>query len=447
MIIFAFVNGTLCEIVSRKIRGSIETPPPELTRRDLALPSLGSVRKALCVIGMRRSGKSSFLHQCRADLLRDGRPPESLLFFDFEDERLGDLTVADLALIPDLHARLYPRTVAGPVTFFFDEIQRIPDWERFARRLHDSGRIELFLSGSSARLLSREIATAMRGRSWELVVHPFSFPEFLRHHGVPCPGRPEVPTEAEAALMDHHFLDWLQRGGFPEVQPLGPPESGSLLQSYVDSVMLRDVIERHRVTSVVVLRQLIRRLLSAPCARFSVAKFHADLKSRQIASSRDTLHELLAHLEDAFLVSAVPIATDSEKQRQLNPRKIYPADTGLIAAYDRSPRANLGHLLESAVFTELQRRRMEVAWVHTPRGFEVDFLARDPLGGEFLLQACADPDDPATLAREVRALEDAATVFPRARKLLLIAHSRLPKPAVPAGIEVLTTWQWMMEPH
>ena len=203
----------------------------------------------------------------------------------------------------------------------------------------------------------------------------------LRHHGVPRPAHPEVPTEAEAAVMDHHFLAWLQRGGFPEAQSLGPPEARSLLQSYVDSVMLRDVIERHRVASVVVLRQLVRRLLSAPCGRFSVAKFHADLKSRQIASSRDTLHELLAHLEDAFLVTAVPIATDSEKQRQINPRKIYPVDTGLIAAYDRSPRANLGHLLESAVFIELQRRRMEVAWVHTPRGFEVDFLARDPRGG------------------------------------------------------------------
>jgi predicted AAA+ superfamily ATPase len=102
-------------------------------------------------------------------------------------------------------------------------------------------------------------------------------------------------------------------------------------------------------------------------------------------------------------------------------------------------------LLESAVFTELQRRRMEVAWIHTPGGFEVDFLARDPFGGECLVQACADPDDPVTLARDLRALEDAATVFPRARKLLLIAHSRLPKPAVPSGIEALTTWQWMME--
>jgi len=439
------MDGALSEIISRKIRSSVETTPPELTRRDLSLPALGSVRKAFCVIGMRRSGKSTFLHQCRADLLRAGRSPESLLYFDFEDERLGDLAVSDLGLIPDLHARLYPQTVDGPVTYFFDEIQRVPEWERFARRLHDSGRAELFLSGSSARLLSREIATAMRGRSWELVLHPFSFAEFLRHHNVPRPGRTDVPTEAEAARMDHHFLEWLRRGGFPEVQSLTPQDARPLLQSYVDSVMLRDVIERHRVTSVVVLRQLLRRLLSAPCGRFSVAKFHADLKSRQIASSRDTLHELLAHLEDAFLVHAVPIATDSEKQRQLNPRKIYPVDTGLIAAYDRSPRANFGHLLESAVFTELQRRRMDVAWVHTPGGFVVDFFARDPLGGEFLLQACTDPDEPATLAREIRALEDAAIVFPRARKLLLIAHSRLPKPAVPAGIEVRATWQWMME--
>ncbi|MEI6178991.1 MAG: hypothetical protein WCS43_19020 [Verrucomicrobiota bacterium] len=105
-----------------------------------------------------------------------------------------------------------------------------------------------------------------------------------------------------------------------------------------------------------------------------------------------------------------------------------------------------GHLLECAVFTELQRRQMEIAWVHTPAGYEVDFLARDPHGGAFLIQVCADPDDSATLFREARALEDAARVFPTARKFLLIAHSRLPKPAVPHGIEVLTTWQWMIGP-
>jgi hypothetical protein len=210
-------------------------------------------------------------------------------------------------------------------------------------------------------------------------------------------------------------------------------------------LLLRDVIERHSVANVTALRWLVRRLLSSPAGLFSVTKFSADLKSQGISVSREHLYEFLSHLEDAFLLQTIPVATDSEKRRQVNPRKAYPADTALIQVFDRSGKPNTGHALETAVFTELQRRRAETAYVKTANGFEVDFLARHPDGSEDLIQVCAFVDDPETLAREVRALQDASTCYPRARQVLLTLESRLPFPAVPAPIKILPTWQWMFQ--
>lgn len=204
------------------------------------------------------------------------------------------------------------------------------------------------------------------------------------------------------------------------------------------------MIERHEVANVTALRWMVRRLLGSPAGQFSVTKFASELKSQGIAAGRETLYELLEHLQDSFLLQAIPIATDSEKRRQVNPRKAYPVDPGLIPVFDRSTRANTGHALEVAVFNELQRRGAEVTYVKTPHDFEVDFLARHAAGGESLIQVSASVDQPETLDREVRALQDAAPRYPQAEQLLLTRESRLPFPEVPSPIRILPAWQWML---
>lgn len=272
----------------------------------------------------------------------------------------------------------------------------------------------------------------------------FSFREFLRHHGHPIPADPFALTSRIAAALDHQFARYLQTGGFPEAQDLSAPDRRTLLQGYVDVLLLRDVIERHQVANVTALRWLVRRLLASPAGLFSVTRFSADLKSQGISVSRDHLYAFLAHLEDAFLLQTIPVATDSEKRRQVNPRKAFPADPALIPVFDRSGKANTGHALETSVFNELQRRRAEVAYVKTASGFEVDFLARHPDGSEDLIQVCTSVDDPATLHRETRALQDAAAEHPRARPLILTQESRLPFPPIPAPINILPAWQWML---
>ena len=430
-------------IIQEKILASLEAPLPELTRRDARVPVIAG--KSMVVIGMRRAGKTSFLHQQRAELIAEGRTSQRLVYFNFEDERLAGLEAARLGLIPETHLRLFPDPSPEPVTFFLDEIQTVPGWETFARRMLDEGGYELYLSGSSAKLLSREIATSMRGRGWEIVIHPFSFREWLRHHGHEIPEDAGKLTARRAVRVDARFAEWLATGGFPEAQGLGAVERRQLLQGYVDVLLLRDVIERHGVSNVTALRWMVRRLLGNPGGLFSITKFEADLKSQGVAAGRETLYELLDHLEDAFLLRAIPVATDSEKRRQVNPRKIYPVDTALGPVFDRSGKANTGHALEVAVHGELRRRGAEIAYVKTADGLEVDFLSRGADGSQALIQVCADPDNSDTLAREVRAMEAAAKEHRVARQLILTVSSRLPFPEVPDPIEILPAWQWMLE--
>ena len=435
------MEGLFSQIIREKILAQPELTL--LTRRDAGLPRIGN--KAVAVIGMRRSGKTCFLHQQRAERIAAGQKAERLVYFNFEDERLAGMESKDLHLIPSTHLRLFPEPSSEPVTFFLDEIQLVTGWETFVRRLLDEGNTELFLSGSSAKLLSREIASSMRGRAWEVVIHPFSFHEYLRHHGQEPQKTADHMTAREQSLMDRRFADYLAVGGFPEAQDLDATERRQLIQGYVDVLMLRDVIERHGNSKVSALRLMSRRLLGNAGRLFSVTKFEADLKSQGIPVGRETLYELLSHLEDAFLLRAVPIATDSEKRRQVNPRKIYPIDHAFGAVFERSQKSNLGHRLEVAVHNELIRRWAETAYLKTEDGYEIDFLSRNADGSQWQIQVCANVDDPETLARECRAFQAAAREYPADRQLLLTAESRLPFPEVPDKIEILPAWRWMLE--
>lgn len=416
---------------------------PGFTRRDVHVPAIRG--KVTAVIGMRRSGKTTFLWQCLADRQAAGAPREALLYCNFEDERLAGMTAADLHWVAEEYFALHPEwRDRRRVTFFLDEIQAIPGWETFLRRLMDTEKIELFISGSSARLLSREVATSMRGRAIEALVHPFSFREVLRHAGVE-PDRPAARLpKAARSVVEKHFRAYLARGGFPEAQGLAARDRTALLRTYVDVAILRDVIERHGVTNTAALRWLIRHLLGNPASTFSVEKFYQALKSQGLAVGKNTLHEYLAHVEDAFLVRTVSLHTASERQRMVNPRKAYPVDPGLIPVYERTGRANLGRALETAVFLELERRGCEIGYLRTKEGYEVDFHARDPEGGAWLLQVCAGLDRPVAWEREVRALVSAKADHPEAAALLLTADSQPPAAALPPPLQWHPAAAWLL---
>jgi uncharacterized protein len=430
-------------LLAEKLADSLTVPFPAATPRRIH-GTVSFPGKATAVIGMRRAGKTTFLHQLRRERHERGIDRVRLPYINFEDERLAELRAQDLHLLIEEYYRRFPALRRQEtVTWCFDELQVVAGWERFIRRLLDTEKVEVFLSGSSAALLSREIATAMRGRAWEVVIHPFSFEESLRHHGHPVSQSPDFLPAPERSALEGAFLNYLAAGGFPEAQGLDAPTRLQLLRDYVDVALLRDVVERHGVTNVAGLRWLVRHLLGHPAAMFSVEKFYAALKSQGIAISKDTVHQILGFLEDGFLIRTLWVETASERRRMVNPRKAYPVDTGLIPVFDRSGRANLGHALETAVRVELERRGMSVSYVRTRQGYEVDFLAGSPTGETALIQVCADLDDPATREREVRALLAAAAEYPYASLHLLTltpetAHS------MPGQVAVRPAAQWFL---
>ncbi len=441
----AAVPKPLRDALVEILAASLEGPPPDGTPRRVA----GTVRlqgKATAVLGARRAGKTTFVHQLRRERLAAGSPRVLLPYVNFEDERLAGLEAAHLGFLVDELGRRVPDVDAlGTVSWSLDEIQTVPGWERFVRRLLDGGRADVVVTGSSASLLSREIGTALRGRAWAVPLHPFSFSEALAHQGLDVPADPGRLAGAARSRIEHAFLRWLDVGGFPEAQRLDAASRRQLLRDYVDVAMLRDVVERHQVSNVTGLRWLVRHLLGNAGGHFSVEKFHRTLKSQGIAVSRDTLHQLLTHLDDCFLVRTVWMESDSERQRMVNPRKVYPVDPGLIPVFDRTGRANIGHALETAVLIELERRRCEVTYVRTGDGFEVDFLARDPRGDLHLLQVCADATDPATAERELRALQRSGGGSRRRvrRWLLTLTRDRMP-PKAPDDVAVRPAYEWML---
>ena len=416
---------------------------PLLTQRDARLPAVPG--KVHAVTGMRRAGKTTFLRQLQA-ARRENLPRERAVFVSFDDDRLADLAVEQLALLLEEYYRRYPELRGRETVYWFlDEIQLVTGWERFVRRVMDSEQVEIVVSGSSARMLSREVHTSLRGRGMETVIRPFSFREFLRHRGEE-PARDAARwTAAERSLVEKRFQEYLREGGFPEAQGLPLALRIELLQGYVDTVLFRDVVERYGVSQVAALRWLVRQCLRNPAGSFSVHRLHQDLKAQGHGVAKEAVHALLGHLLDAFLLSAVSLATDSERRRNSNPRKLYPVDPGLIRAYDTSGRSNLGHALETAVLNELERRKADVGYVKTTEGFEVDFHVRHRTGAEDLVQVCADPSAPAAMDRELRALSQAAEdIDPRVIRRLLVLTRDQAIPLETSGVSVQPAYEWLL---
>jgi len=432
--------------VAQSVADSLSAPLPAATAR-VVYGRVTFPGKATAVIGIRRSGKTTFLHQVRGERVAAHGDRARVPYLNLEDERLVGATVDELGFAVDEHFRRFPALKGRDVvTWCFDEIQVVPEWERFVRRLLDHERVEVFLSGSSAALLSTEIATSMRGRGWTVTLFPFSFEEALRHRGEGVPADPARLDSATRARLEHAFTRYLAEGGFPEAQGLDAATRHRLLLDYVDVAMMRDVVERHGVTNVTGLRWLVRQLLGNAAGAFSVERFYGALRSQGIAISKDSVHLLLGYLEDCFLVRTTWLDTASERQRMVNPRKVHPVDSGLIPVFDRVGRANVGHALESAVRIELERRGASVAYVRTPAGHEVDFVARYPGGGEELLQVTADATDAETADRELCALAEAAPLYPRATcRLLTLTTSGLPARA-PANVVAQPAYEWMLAP-
>ncbi len=420
----------------------VERVLPRPTPRSIPLPGLPG--KADALVGMRRVGKTWRMFQHIGELLDRGVSRSQLLYVNLEDERLS-VQASDLSQLMDAWYARFPAIVGQEHWLYLDEVQNVPGWERFVRRLLDQGDVHVLVAGSSSKMLSAEIATSLRGRAIATEVLPFSFGEALAHRGIPRPAAWPVGP-AERALLTHAFDAWMESGGFPEVQQVDAPLRRRILQEYVDVAILRDIIERHKVSQVPALRWLVRRFLANPAGKFSANRLHRDLTSQGITVGKDAVYELIGHIEDAHLMYTMPMWTPSAARRTANPRKAYPVDPALSRTAAFAKPEDVGHRLEDLVYLELRRRGfIDLGYLDTSAGFEVDFCGRDALGELRLIQVCASLSDPDTRARELRALDAGMAETPVGEATLVTLREEETVKLSSGVVRVVPAWRWLLE--
>jgi predicted AAA+ superfamily ATPase len=354
--------------------------------------------KATVLIGMRRAGKTFCLFSYLNSLKEKGVPLDSILFLNLEDDRLQLETASQLTTIIDEFYRATPSNHTQPTYIMLDEVQVLPGWERVARRLVETQRCELWLTGSSAKMLSKEVATSFRGRSIAHEVWPFDFFEYLEMSNIPWID-PSMGFEGRDRSREQ-LERYLLQGGFPEIATLPPDSRRGILEDYRNVVVLRDIVERHGITNFIALEALVATAIANSGRLLSVNKLVADFRSRGISVGKDTLFEYLQHLEDAFMVFSVPLYSQSQRLRSTASKKVFCVDPGMVASYSVRPHADLGRLFENLIFLDLKRQGYRVHYYVTEAGAEVDFVAVGSRGGPFIVQACFDLTDSVTRERE-----------------------------------------------
>lgn len=358
--------------------------------------------KISIAIGMRRTGKTYLMFQKIQELISQGVSLSRILYIDFEDDRLLPLDQKKLANILDNFYSLFPENHQQLCYLFLDEIQVITDWALVVRRFYNTKNVRLYLSGSSAKLLSKEIATELRGRSISTEVFPFSFHEYLKVKEVAVSSPPY--TKMGKDILGKQLSQYLQEGGFPGVIEESAINQRLILQEYLEVVLFRDIIERYEITNIAVIRYMIIYLLKNYATNFTVNKFFNDLKSQGFNVGRSSVYDYLTYIEDAYLIFTVPLYSESIRKVQSNPKKIYAIDNGMVNANTLSSMKNKGRALENAVFLDLRRKGDKIYYYITTEGYEIDFLTCDVEGNLHLYQVAYELEDEKTKIRENRAL-------------------------------------------
>lgn len=359
--------------------------PPYVRRREAVgeLPVPARRNLITTIIGVRRCGKTFHLFQAMDELARSGVPRELMLYFPFDDDRLGELDELTASRVLDAYYALVPRAMRG-CYLFFDEIQDVPNWASFARRVAEQNDVTLVLTGSSSKLLSLDIPTRLRGRSLATEVWPLDFAEYCSFHDVAARPTGPVFLSREGEALSQAFRGYLDLGGFPAVQGMGPTERVRLLQAYADEIVTKDVLERFGNASFRAGRRLALAALRSTGMKFSVNKQVNAMRSAGVSISGESAYALLDDFQDAHLAFKVADYSRSISDNPKSAYKLYSVDQGLSLAVAPANHVDLGQRLETATFMELKRRHAGdrdrvIARYSSPACPEVDFVVGDAL--------------------------------------------------------------------
>ncbi|MBI2666625.1 ATP-binding protein [Candidatus Woesearchaeota archaeon] len=405
------------------------------------LSFISTSRFITTVIGPRRAGKTYALY----GFIKKNLSDEDFLLANFEDVDLSGISPVEAKELISIHAQLYKK---NPRFLFLDEIQALAGWQKLVLSLYESKQFIIFLSGSSSRLLSKEIATSLRGRSLSHLVLPLSFAEFLVFQGIHQDLEKLSSTQENKLLAA--FERYVDLGGFPDIV-LEPERAEQFLRDYFDVVVYRDIIERFQVQNTGIVRFLMQAALSSFSSVVSVHRIFQTAKSKNLEVSKKTLYTYMNHLEESFFVFLLKKFSFSARESASSLPKLYLNDVGLRNVL-HSASSEKGKSYENIVFLELKRRQNEhplqelFYYRIQPHDYEVDFVVKEKSSILQLIQVVAGGGE--EKEREVRALLLAGRDL-NCKNLLVLTEDKEGEKTihwhgVKGRVRFLPVWKWLL---
>jgi len=383
-LLFEWKDRKLPAVIGRDIH--LDTSPQQKTNN------------ATVITGFRRVGKTYLLYEAIEKLL-ETHSRDEVVYINFEDERIISPTTDLLTdLIPEIQA-VYGKK---PKYLFVDELQLIPNWSKWVRRILDTESIQIFITGSSSKMSSAELPTELRGRAWEVKVSPLTFKEFLRFKKVTIDFEKLAFVKDEMARFRFLFDEYLIFGALPAVVLTSAEKKQELLQSYFQTVVQRDIAERHKIDNDTALKTLLKLLLNS--SYITISKLTNSLKSMSIPVGKSTVDNYLSYIESSYFMNELYIYNQAVINQLQYPRKVYFIDTGFMTALSTKFSKNMGRLFENIVFHKLARENETIHYCKDDKGNEVDFAILSEGKTSALYQVCFDLTEEETQTREVRAL-------------------------------------------
>ena len=406
-------------------------PPVYIQRTaEERLLKLGQNKEIIVLSGVRRCGKSVLMEHTRRVQGRDND-----YYFNFEDERLVNFGIEDFEVLHQTLISLY----GVQKTFYLDEIQNIPAWELFVRRMYNAG-YKIYLTGSNANLFSEELGTRLTGRYISLEIYPISFAEFSQDF---VPLNKKDFSTIEIGKLKESYSKYLQFGGIPAYITYKDPE---YLHSLYNSILYRDIVARYKVGNPEALKKLLFYLASNCGKEMTLSKLLGMINNNdKIINSITTISDYCGYVANSFLCFFVNKYDDNIKAQQQAPRKVYFVDHVLAKIIGFRTSEDRGKMLENIVFLELQRAGHDIYYYKDTK--ECDFIVRNGMHTLQVIQVCLELQDPSTKQREILGLKEAMDKFSLSEGLIITENEEKTENLEIDGkvykISIKPIWKWL----
>ena len=406
-----------------------ERIPCNILERELKVPI--ESKFIISIIGPRRAGKTYFLFSLYKKM-------ENAVYLNLEDTRLSNITFKELREIIRIFIEMYGK---DSKYLLLDEIQNIEGWEKIIREFHDLEKYRIFISGSSSKLLSKEIATQLRGRALSFLLLPFNFREFLRFKKFSIE---RYLSKDKEAKIKNLLLKYMEYGGFPDV--IKNEEKLRILREYSDLILFRDFIERHKIKNIELARMIHNFMLQNYSKEISIRSLYGKLKTITKVG-KDTVYDYVSKLEDTMFFFFLRKYSLKVHLRESWPKKIYLCDTGLtkIVRYSQ----DYGRLMENIVLLEFMRKKnenplLDVFYLKFPDG-EVDFVIKEGMDVKQLMQVTYASARDEIEKREIKTLIKAGNEL-NCNNLLIITWDYEDEIVVEnKKIKAVPLWKWLLK--